>query len=182
MKDTGFYIKKESLNRLAKTYEKKEDGFSIYTGNHLGISHTMSEPPAFESGGAGLCSTVDDYAAFAQMLLNHGSCCGHQILKPHTVQFFTHGSLYDHQQAAFDSRFLYKSGYTYGNLMRVMVSPGHAGTLCPLGEYGWDGWLGPVFSNCPNEQLTFLFMTQKTDSGTLSVARKLMNRVWSEIV
>ena len=36
----------------------------------------MNRSPAFESGGAGLVSTADDYARFAQMLLNGGELDG----------------------------------------------------------------------------------------------------------
>ncbi|MDP4090268.1 MAG: serine hydrolase, partial [Bacillota bacterium] len=43
------------------------------------------------------------------------------------------------------------------------------------GEYGWDGWLGAYFCNCPKEDLTFLFMMQKTDAGTTPLTRKLRN-------
>ena len=48
-----------------------------------------------------------------------------------------------------------------------------------LGEYGWDGWLGCYFINCPKDELTFLFMMQKNDSGTTPLTRKLRNIVFS---
>ncbi len=61
----------------------------LYTGNHLGIRNVMDRRPAFESGGAGLVSTIDDYSHFAQMLLNGGSYKGKQILSPAMVRFMT---------------------------------------------------------------------------------------------
>lgn len=36
--------------------------------NHLGLRYERNVIPAFRSGGAGLCSTLDDYAKFASML------------------------------------------------------------------------------------------------------------------
>lgn len=53
----------------------------------------MDRQPAFESGGAGLVSTIDDYARFAQMLLNEGELDGRRILQPATVRFMTAGQL-----------------------------------------------------------------------------------------
>ena len=44
-----------------------------------GIRYSMDEEPAFQSGGAGLVSTVDDYGKFGTMLLNggiFGRACG----------------------------------------------------------------------------------------------------------
>ncbi len=42
-----------------------------------------------ESGGAGLFSTVDDYARFAQMLCNSGTLNGERILGRTTVELMT---------------------------------------------------------------------------------------------
>ena len=90
MVDTGFWVPEEKQNRLVKTYECNEGKPSVlYTGNHLGIRNAMDRRPAFESGGAGLVSTIDDYSHFAQMLLNGGNYKGKQILSPAMVRFMT---------------------------------------------------------------------------------------------
>ena len=46
-------------------------------------------PPAFPSGGGGLVSTVDDYLAFAQMLLAGGRHGGERILSRPSVELMT---------------------------------------------------------------------------------------------
>jgi hypothetical protein len=56
-----------------------------------------------------------------------------------------------------------------------------AGDIGSLGEYGWDGWLGPYFCNCPKDDLIFLFMIQKTDAGTTTLTRKLRNIILSSV-
>lgn len=173
MKDTAFWVPGEKRSRLAKTYEYDKNGELIpYHGNHLGIISNMDRVPAFESGGAGLASTIDDYARFAGMLMNDGSLDGVRILKPKTVEYLTSCTLAPEQQ-----KYLWPAlgGHSYGNLMRVMTDCGKAGILASPGEYGWDGWLGAYFCNCPREKLTFLFMMQKTDSGTTALTRKLRN-------
>ncbi|HZH62100.1 MAG TPA: serine hydrolase domain-containing protein [Metabacillus sp.] len=178
MKDTGFWLPEEKRSRLLKAYAEAEGGgLELYTGNHLGIVHQMDRNPAFESGGAGLVSTVDDYAKFAKMLMNHGTLDGIQILRPKTVNYLTSATLHPNQQKSFE---LWQSqGYSYGNLMRVLTNPSQSGTLGSIGEYGWNGWLGCYFINCPNDDLTFLFMMQKKDAGTTSLTRKLRNIVFS---
>jgi len=121
-----------------------------------------------------LVSTIDDYAKYARMLLNYGSLEGVQILRPKTVKYLTSAALSDVQQKSFD---LWHTlcGHSYGNLMRVMTDCSMAGDLgCP-GEYGWDGWLGAYFCNCPKDDLTFIIMMQKKDSGTTALTRKLRN-------
>lgn len=179
MHDTGFWVPQEKRNRLATAYEmtNKNDQFP-YEGNHLGIISAMDRQPAFESGGAGLVSTIDDYARFAQMLMNRGSLDNVQILKPKTVDYLTSSTLQAEQQENFDLWHTL-SGHSYGNLMRVMTDHRQAGLLGSNGEYGWDGWLGAYFCNCPKDNLTILIMMQKKDAGTTSLTRKLRNTVYA---
>ena len=130
MKDTGFFVPEEKRDRLAAAYRLNAAGeLERYTQNHLGIINAMDRQPAFESGGAGLVSTIDDYARFAQMLLNEGELDGRRILQPATVRFMTAGQLTRVQREAFGRNFANMPGYSYGNLMRVMVDPGQSATL-----------------------------------------------------
>ncbi|WP_042203233.1 serine hydrolase domain-containing protein [Paenibacillus camerounensis] len=182
MKDTGFWLtEEEQRTRLAKTYQDDENGgLTLYADSHLGINHQFDREPAFESGGAGLASTIEDSAKFTTMLLNNGSLNGVQLLKERTVQYMTSAGLTPPQQKGFA---LWQSlcGHSYGNQMRIMTEPGQAGHIGSKGEYGWDGWLGAYFMNSPQDALTILFMVQKKDAGTLPVTRKLRNIVFSSL-
>lgn len=181
MKDTGFWLPAEKRGRLVKTYQDDgEGGLKLYEGNNLGIRHTMDRDPAFESGGAGLASTIDDAAKFTTMLMNQGSLNGVRLLKPRTVQYLTSASLTDWQQKGFDTWHSLR-GHSYGKQMRILTDPGKAGFIGSQGEYGWDGWLGAYFCNSPHDGLTFLFMVQKKDAGTMPITRKLRNIVFSTL-
>ncbi len=175
MEDTGFFVPAEKRERLAQVYERTEAGMAHYPTNHLGIRYLQDIPACFESGGAGLVSTIDDYAAFAQMLLNGGRWENKQILKPATVAFLTQGKLTPWQQDSLWRSWDGLVGYGYGNLMRVMEQPGMA--LCNgwRGEYGWDGWLGTYFCNSPENGVTVLLFCQRRDTGTACVTRKIRN-------
>lgn len=179
MQDTAFYVPPEKQARLAKAYMRSENGIQELPGAHLGICFDVPQPPAFESGGAGLASTIDDYAKFAQMLMNRGEYQGQQLMRPETVRYFTSCRLNKQQQKSVS--WVHLGGYSYGNLMRVMVKPEEAIIMTAKGEYGWDGWLGTYFANDPKNELTLLMMTQRTEGGNLTIARKLCNVVYSRL-
>lgn len=181
MTDTGFRLDASKRDRLAKVYEVSADGLAEYHGNHLGICNHMDADIRFESGGAGLVSTIADYRHFAQMLMNKGTYQGRTYLAPSTVAYMTGCRLYPHQQAmmlGWESL----PGYSYGNLMRVMAEPSLAVMNVSPGEYGWDGWLGPYFANMPNDDTTFLMMVQRKDAGTFTLTRKLRNVLATAII
>ena len=179
MKDTAFYVPREKQGRLAKAYETVGKDMILYEGDHLVISNSMNQPPAYEAGGAGLVSTIDDYARFAQMLLNEGMLEGVRILLPKTVRYLTSGQLTDEQQKGLRS-WNGLEGFTYAKLLRIMVHPEQACGLARMGEYGWDGWLGCYFANFPKENMSILLMQQKKDAGTIAMTRKIRNVILSE--
>ena len=79
MNDTGFSVPAAKLDRLATSYwtNSETGALEVYDKAEGG---QWSRPPAFPSGGGGLVSTVDDYLAFARMLLNNGKHDGERIL------------------------------------------------------------------------------------------------------
>lgn len=175
MKDTGFYVPKEKKNRLASVYERTAGEMKLCYTDNLGIMYTQEMPPAFESGGAGLVSTIDDYAKFANMLMNQGMHEGKQILAPATVSFFTKAKLTPWQQEYFWRNWDSLDGYGYGNLMRIMEEPGMAYYQTWKGEYGWDGWLGAYFCNSPLNKTTILMTMQRKDAGVIEVTKRVRN-------
>ena len=173
MKDTAFHVPQEKERRFVTCYKRVPGGLEPFSQLHLAVGD-YSREPAFVSGGAGLVSTLDDYAAFADMLMNEGSYHGRRILSPATVRYMTSPQLSDHASRTYWDSF---SGFGYGKLMRVAIRPGQCPYLISEGEYGWDGWLGSYFVNLPKERVTFLLMQNTTDTGTAAVTRKLRNIV-----
>ncbi|MBE5804333.1 MAG: beta-lactamase family protein [Clostridiales bacterium] len=171
MKDTGFWVPEDKRDRFVTCYKRVPGGVEPFGSLHLAVGD-YTRRPAFCSGGAGLVSTLDDYAAFADMLMNEGEYQGKRILRPETVRYMTKSQLSDSVRAEmWDSL----TGYGYGKLMRVCVEEGRWAGLTRLGEYGWDGWLGSYFANLPSEKLTILSMQNTTDTGTSSAMRKVRN-------
>lgn len=182
MKDTAFFVPAEKQSRLATVYDnpmnpmKPANAGALHevVTNHLGIEYAPRTDPAFQSGGAGLFSTLDDYTRFAQMLLHGGEANGERFLSPATLDFMTHSSLSLSQLRDFET---WQTGYGYNCFMRTLERPSHANLVGSVGEYGWDGWLGTYFSNLPQFGVSFLVMLQLTNAGTLPVTRRLHNVV-----
>lgn len=185
MNDTGFWVPDEKRRRLADIcvtdYKNQRIVSAPENANHLGIIYAMDRKPAFESGGAGLVSTLDDYSKFASMLLNGGELNGRRILSESAVKFMTSPALMPWQRCTLSKGWRTLSGFSYGNLMRNCIDPSQAVMYCEKGEYGWDGWLGCYFANCPESGLTILIGMQRIDSGTSALTRKLINRLRAEL-
>lgn len=180
MDDTDFYVPEDKQERLAKVYRETDGRLVEETECHLGIQNQMKTRPAYESGGAGLCSTIDDYAKFSQMLLGGGIYRGTRVLSSRTVEYMTTAHILPAQRAGIEAWESLK-GYTYGNLMRIMTAPEEAAGLASRGEYGWDGWLGTYMMNDPAHDLTLLIMQQKTDSGTTAYTRRMRNVLFAAL-
>ncbi len=180
MKDTSFYVPEEKLKRFAMIYEfiPELGRLEPCYWNHLGLGD-YKQPPAFESGGAGLVSTIDDYTKFAMMLANGGTYQGKRILGTKTVEYLSQPQLTAEQSITFDWDSM--KGYSYGNFMRVLVDPSKAGSNGSIGEYGWDGWTGNYFMIDPKENLVMLYMIQKCDGGRLTTLRSIRSIIYGAI-
>ena len=177
MKDTAFWVPAEKRDRLVTCYRRVPGGLEEFRNLHLAVGQYDREP-AFESGGAGLVSTLDDYAKFAAMLMQDGVYGGRRILSPAAVRFMRAPRLTPEiRRNLWDSL----NGYNYGCLMRVCDRPGSCAIFTEEGEYGWDGWLGTYFANLPEERITFLLNQNAPDTGTAGVTRKCRNILAAEL-
>lgn len=180
MKDTGFFVPKEKWHRFAASYEWSEEknGLIPFTRNHLGLEG-YGEDVVFESGGAGLVSTVDDYSHFAQMLLNGGSYNGVRILGHKTVELMRSSHLNEVQRKDFNWDSL--KGYGYGCLVRVLENSGANGCNANIGEFGWDGWTGNNIMMDATENMVLLYFIQRCGAGTTEEFRKLRMTAYASL-
>ena len=121
MKDTGFSVPAAKLDRLATCYrtDSETGALEVYDG---AADSQWSRPPAFPSGAGGLVSTVDDYLAFGQMMLNKGKHGRERILSRPSVEPMTTDQLTPEQKAASD--FFPASGTTAAGGSACPSSPG----------------------------------------------------------
>lgn len=154
MNDTAFDLPPESLPRLAKTYKHSESGDLVPADQMLG---TWAESGrGIESGGAGLFSTVGDYARFAQMLLNGGTLEGERILGRKTVELMTSNHLLSlpGENHAFNP----SSGFGLG--VEVQLDLGRGPLPGSPGAFGWYGAATTYARIDPRENLVAIAFAQ----------------------
>jgi CubicO group peptidase (beta-lactamase class C family) len=156
MKDTGFSVAATQINRHAASYRTNPGALEVYDEAKGG---QWSRPPAFPSGGGGLVSTVDDYLAFGQMMLNKGKHGTARILSRPSVELMTTDQLTPEQKAASGLFGGYFDGHGWGfGLSMVTRRDDVAGSV---GQFGWDGGLGTSWRSDPREDMVGILMTQR---------------------
>ena len=122
-------------------------------------------PRRWESGGAGMTSTLGDYARLAQMLLNGGTLDGRRYLKAETVASMTRDHL--GPEIAHDD-FYHPgpdSGFGLGFAVRISAAPPFTS-----GEYRWDGVGGTFFFIDPKDDMFAVVMMQSpTQRGRIEI-------------
>jgi len=164
MKDTGFYVSGNKIDRLPPLYapDPKTGEFTVWDEAKGG---RYNQPPAFQGGGGGLVSTVDDYHAYFQMLLNHGMHGNTRILSRPAVQLMTTNRLTSEQQAARNTMAANNVHISFGQGQHGgwgigMAVRTYRGDYAPIGQFGWDGGSGTSTYADPNNQITGMLLTQ----------------------
>jgi CubicO group peptidase (beta-lactamase class C family) len=113
MKDTAFVVPREKRNRCAAAYGFDEQGRLTRRVTWKNAFHAeRPDDMTYESGGAGLWSTVDDYAKFARIFLEDGMVDGVRLLRPETLRKMVTNHLTDSQRA--NSRLLGRKLFAVG--------------------------------------------------------------------
>jgi CubicO group peptidase (beta-lactamase class C family) len=150
MTGTGFTVPEEQARRLP-AYYATDFATGKLTQQPADPWQTWAAPAVFPSGAAGLISTLDDYYAFARMLLRHGTHEGRRVLSAESVELMTTNQLTPDQVA--EAPFPL-DGAGWGMGMSVTAE----------GRYGWDGGYGTFWSNHPHLGLCTIFLSQTTDA------------------
>ena len=157
MKDTAFHIREDIKPRLAGIYTHNPDGtFSDYEGS--GHEHFEPDDP-FESGGAGLLSTLGDYMKFARVLACGGEKDGVRLLGRKTLELMALNHL-SPQQLEDYHEIPQRAGYGYGLGVRVLMDKAANGCNATIGEFGWGGLPGTQLMIDSKEELAMVFMQQ----------------------
>jgi CubicO group peptidase (beta-lactamase class C family) len=156
MEDTGFHLPADKLHHLPPCYVADPETGSLELYDAADDSR-WSRPPAFESGGGGLVSTVDDYLTFCRMMLNKGKHGSERILSRPSVELMTTDHLTPEQRAGASIFFGDNSSWGFG--MSVITRRDDlAGTP---GRFGWDGGYGTSGYSDPEEDMVGILMTQR---------------------
>ena len=176
MKDTGFSVRAEDLDRVATAYDQhdSDDGEPVVEDPPDG---RFSQPRIFESGGGGLVSTADDLLAFGSALLAGGAYRGERVLSRPSVTLMTSDQLSPAQKAisGFWPGYFDPIGWGFG--MSVVTRRTRVGP--EVGSYGWPGFYGTVWYNDPAEDLTTIVFLQRAHAGDQRLP--MWQDIWTSI-
>lgn len=163
MVDTGFWAPPEKAGRLASAMylTSRKGGLNELDKSPMGNDYLS--PPRLAGGGGGLVSTLDDYARFAQMLLNRGEFDGVRILSQDAVALMSQNHLPAWMlEAGFGiGAMQIRPGFGYGFNGAVFTDPDAAGIPVGKGTYEWDGAAGTWFWVDWANDLIFVGMIQR---------------------
>jgi CubicO group peptidase (beta-lactamase class C family) len=172
MKDTAFGPTPAAAPRVVTLYRKASNGLERQETPAWLATSTLF------SGGGGLWSTADDYAQFAQMLVNGGEVIGKRLLSPRTIDLMAAnhvGSLYAEASPNGARR-----GMGFGLTVEVVLDPVAASRRISEGSFGWDGAFGTHFWVDRREQLAGLMLIQQAVNPELN--RDFENAVMQAVV
>jgi CubicO group peptidase (beta-lactamase class C family) len=183
MNDTDFHVPASKAHRFAACYSADRKG-TLTLQDDPATSSFLS-PPDFISGGAGLCSTAEDYFTFCRALINGGEVGGVRLLGPKTLKLMTS----NHLPGGADLPQIWRSQFTEANFNGVGFGLGFSITMDPVktlmpgsaGEYSWGGAATTAFWIDPAEQLIAIFMTQVLAPNDSSILRELRTMIYAAI-
>lgn len=155
MKDVVYHHTEETLKRTATQYafvSSEEDDTDIVKAQFsssakggvfkdVGKEVSLILGEEYDSGGAGIITTVSEYAKLAAALANSGiGVTGERILSPYTIDLMRTNRLNEKLMSMFSCG--HSSGYGYGLGVRTHVDPARSGSVSSLGEFGWAGAAG----------------------------------------
>lgn len=165
MTDTGFCVSPQTRARAATMY--RLDDTNTLRDDAMGPVPIVA--PAFPNAGGGLMSTVDDYLAFARMLLAEGMFGGTRVLSAAAALSMRTDRLTDAQK---HQKFLgapFWIGRGFGLNLSVVTDPAKSQPIFGpggAGTFSWPGAYGTWWQADPAADLILIYLVQ--NAPTLS--------------
>lgn len=155
MKDTYFNVPQAKAGRLVNLYTENPDG-SLVKASAKMLNGPVTpayplEKTTYYSGGAGLSSTIYDYAIFLQMLLNNGEYNGKRILSRNSVRMMTTNQVGEVPISNEDK---------FGLGFQIVTDKSSGRTPAQAGTFGWGGAFGTSYWVDPKEKMVLLIYRQ----------------------
>jgi len=156
MNDTYFYLPPSKYSRLAPVYTPDKNKHLVkadlktFPGVNWDYPLTAG---TYYAGGAGLSSTIKDYAIFLQMMLNGGIYNGHRLLSRHTVEIMTMNQI--------GNLTLNLEGDKFGLGFGLTTRNSQAKLGQTEGSFAWGGFYGTLYWADPKEHMVCLLFVQE---------------------
>ncbi|QOI96166.1 MAG: beta-lactamase family protein [Flammeovirgaceae bacterium] len=162
MNDTWFYLPAEKHARLVPLYSGRDGKLQKATTNMY--DKVNPDYPklkgSYFSGGAGLSSTVEDYAKFLQLFLNYGQLNGVRLISRKTVEL-----MLTNQVAAINAS---PVGLGFG----LETTSNDHSSVVSLGTFSWAGAFNTHYWADPKEKLIGLIFTNIYETAHWSIGEK----------
>ncbi len=166
MTKTAYHATAEMEGNMASQYRfvpaaevsAEMEGFAVEGGlvQPVPLQNSHIHGPEYDSGGAGVITTVEDYSKFVCALAGSGTGVnGARILAPASIELMQTNQLSEKQLQQF--RHAQYLGYGYGVGVRTMMDKAQGGSLGSIGEFGWGGAAGATVLADPERQLAVFY-------------------------
>ena len=171
MQHTGFEIGPGELPQLASAYPEDAAWHALVAP----IGQRQAGAPWMDSGGGGLISTLDDYAAFGRMLADGGVVNGQRLLSARLFAELSRNQLPD----GVDGPGAYTGpGFGFGLGLAVRHGWGAPAMPCTPGELCWSGISGTALFVQPKERWFAVLMSANMASRMM--ARMALRRALAQ--
>ena len=172
LKDTRFFVPPAERDRLAAVYASGSDGLIVRAQEgSKGQGSYVDGPRKSFAGGAGLTSTVHDYARFLEMIRSGGALGGVRILSPRTVDLMT-----TNQSGTLHST----TGLGFGLGFQTVDRYGASG-MAGVGAFGWGGAYGTTYQVDRQSHMVIVLMIQLMPNAT-DIQPKFSTLVYQSLV
>jgi CubicO group peptidase (beta-lactamase class C family) len=170
MKDTYFYLPQEKHARLVSLHQDKDGKVLVMKAGAFDAANP--EYPklkgTYYSGGAGLSSTVEDYAKFLQLFLNKGEFNGVRLLSRKTVEL-----IMTDQLPNLDNE--------YGLAFGLETSKNDHQAVYSSGSFSWGGAFNTHYWADPKEKLIGLIYTNIFGTRHWQIGERFRTLTYSAI-
>ncbi|MBL7844989.1 MAG: beta-lactamase family protein [Cyclobacteriaceae bacterium] len=171
MKDTWFYLPKDKHDRLVALHSDQGGKLARQVApvyDNVNPDYPKSNGKYF-SGGAGLSSTVEDYAKFLQLFLNKGQYNGVRILSRKTVELILTNQLH------------LPDADPIGLVFGLETDINDYKSIESIGSFRWAGAFNTHYWADPKEQLIGIIYTNMYNSSQWNLGSKFKVLVYQSI-
>lgn len=134
MTNTAFILNKNQAKKLVPVYTKPTFDSPVTLVDSLDQNYPLDAERLYFGGGAGLVSSVEDYANLCNMILNYGTYKGKRILHKKTIEMMIS-----------DQLFGVAGDFKFGLGLEIATPQTFAKTMKTVGSLRWAGYYGTEY-------------------------------------
>ena len=169
MKDTHFVLPEDKIHRLASRYLYNPET------NHMDIRPNNVKyciGTQFESGGAGLYSTMNDYMSFLEAFISG------DLITKESMALMSNNCVPEHVLPVYQTG--NRGGCGYGLGVKMLLDPTVNDSKASVNSFGWGGATGTHLLIDPEKNLT-LFYAKNVSNPDGFIPLKIENLIYEQL-